>query len=808
MHKKSTLLQSKIAALLGAATLAVLHGPVVVGQAADPVVPPTDAATPEPAGALEEIVVTAQKREQSMNEVPMSITALGTEQLDVRQIHTITDLAEFVPGMSFTTTRTGNPVYTLRGVGFYDASLAGYPAVSIYVDEVPLPFPALSNHQQFDIARVEVLKGPQGTLFGQNSTGGAINYVVQKPTKEFDAGVQVGYARFNNATLEGFVSGPLTESIAMRFAGRAEYAEGWQTSYTRSHDTNGKVENYMGRLVTDFEPTDNAKFALSLTAWKDKSDPQAAQYVGIQPNFPIEYVSPTLTEVPFSPLDSRAANWTPGMNYKDNDFLLASLRADFGLAGGVALTSLTSYDRYDQDQAEDVDGTVGSSQDDPSNVGSIRSFNQELRLANDSSDLFRWLLGANYEHSEVEQDIHLHFFDSAATAYLGQNLGYPIGLDHNSSQQDMTNWAVFTSAEYSFTPALILKAGLRYTSNEREARICNAEDTPPYWTGRFFYDILAGGQFGSYPPDTCFAINNLTDPALIDPPPFGAPGEFRMDASEDNVSWTIGPQWFVNSTMLYFTVSQGYKSGNFATLAASTFLQYLPVTQESVLAYEAGAKATLANGRVQLNGAIFYYDYKDKQLLSKVDDPTFGILDVLQNIPDSSITGAEVELTARPVEPLTLSLAATYMDGTIDNFSGINNAGVVADFSGTQIPATPEWQLAADAQYNFPAFSTYEAYVGASATYRSSTFSVIGGDIVPDNYFGAVKSPYTVDSYTLVNLRAGVISGDGRWRYQVWGKNVFDEYYWFDSLQTNADSVSRYAGAPATYGITVEYSFK
>jgi outer membrane receptor protein involved in Fe transport len=226
------------------------------------------------------------------------------------------------------------------------------------------------------------------------------------------------------------------------------------------------------------------------------------------------------------------------------------------------------------------------------------------------------------------------------------------------------------------------------------------------------------------------------------------------------------------------------------------------------LAYEGGVKATLAEGRAQLNGAVFYYDYTNKQLLSKVIDPTFGILDALQNIPKSSIRGAEVSLVLRPIKPLTLNLDATYMKGRIDRFSGFNSAGVQANFAGSQMPQTPDWQLSTDAEYRFSAFSGYEGYVGASASYRSSTVSIIGGDITPSEYRGELASPYSIAGYTLVNVRAGLNSADGHWRYELWGKNIFDKYYWYDTLQTTGDTVSRYAGMPVTYGITVGYKFK
>lgn len=754
---------------------------------------------------LVEVVVTAQKRQENINDVPMSISAFDEATLNRRKIDSIADLAETVPGMAFTTTRTGNPVYTLRGIGFYEASLAAYPAVSVYVDQVPLSFPALSNHAQFDIQRVEVLKGPQGTLFGQNATGGAVNYVVARPSNTFEGGLELGYGNFNAWNLEGHISGPLTETLGARLAARVEQADGWQESLTRPGDKNGKVENYMVRLVTDYEPVDSVRLGLMLSAWKEKGETLAPQFVGFQPQFPIEYLPPAQTEAPFAEFDNESADWTPGLPRKDNEFFQSGLRAEFDIADDLTLVSLTSYIDYQQDLASDVDGLAGSAMDDFSNTGDVESFTQEIRLQNSATNSFRWMVGANYEKSEIFQNIKIRFPDSSTNQFLG-TLGYPVVTDHNSSDQEMENWALFTSVEYDLSQALSIKAGVRYTDTYRRASICNADDEEPYYIGRFFYDVFAGGNYGEYPPDGCFAINNVSS-GLIDPPPVGAPGKFQDELSESNMSWTVSPQWKINDdTLAYLTFAEGYKAGSFGNLAASTFVQYLPVTQESVLAYEAGVKATLADGRVQLNAATYYYDYTDKQLLSKVVDEVFGVIDVLQNIPKSSIFGIEAELKARPLDPLTVTFAVSYMDGQIDEFIGINNAGLAGDFSGTQLPATPEWQVAGDMEYTFR-LKSYDAFVGASATYRSSTVSVVGGKETPPTYFGKATSPYTVDSYTLVNFRAGLSSSDGRWEAILWGKNVLDEYYWYDTIQSTADPVSRFAGMPATYGVSLAFNF-
>jgi iron complex outermembrane recepter protein len=186
-----------------------------------------------------EIIVTAQKRSESINRVGLTVTAFGGDTLKQRGINDVQDLALAVPGFSFTPSSSGTPVYTLRGVGFYETSLAAYPTVSVYLDEVPLPFPALTRHTSFDVERVEVLKGPQGTLFGENATGGAINYIAAKPTKDLHYGGSVSYGRFNSVIGDAFISGPISDVITARISGRVEHADGWQKSVSRPDDRNG-----------------------------------------------------------------------------------------------------------------------------------------------------------------------------------------------------------------------------------------------------------------------------------------------------------------------------------------------------------------------------------------------------------------------------------------------------------------------------------------------------------------------------------------------------------------------------------------
>lgn len=758
------------------------------------------------AGAEQEIIVTANKREQRLADVGATISVLSGDALAERQISSIEDIAQSVPGMSFANSENGTPILTLRGVGFIESSLAAYPTVSTYVDEAPLPFGALAVHSAYDLERVEVLKGPQGTLFGQNSTGGAINFIAAKPTNSFEAGLNLSYGRFNEVNAEAFVSGPLGDTLRARATGRIERMDGWQVSTSRPDDRNGKVRNYMGRFLLDWEPAPTARFSLNINGWKDKSEPAAPQYIGYSQQNPI--ANPVVPTVAFSPETPRAADWggptsvfTP---FGDSDFWQASLRGDFDLSDSVTLTSLTSYLELNQRQSADRDGLPYEVNDILSD-GSIKSFFQELRLSNGDKGPLRWVIGGNFGKSSVDQSVNFRFDSTSINETVRQVFGYDLTEATYTNFQDLKNYAAFANAEYDIADALTLKAGVRYTKSKATATICNTDYSgDPLGTGSFIYDFANGGAFGPFAAGKCFAGNDLGVPVNGVAP--GAPGEFKGTLNEDNVSWRVGVDYKVAPrTLLYANISRGYKAGNFPAVSATTFIQARAVKQESVTAYEGGVKSSVLGGSLQVDAAAFYYDYRDKQIRSKVQS-FFGIQDALVNIPKSVIKGFEIELSARPVTGMTTSLGFTFVDAKIKDFVGISGGGLPADFSGTRIPFAPKYQLSANFDYEFPLTGRVNGFFGAGANMRSDTISVVGGDTNAPNAIPSTKKLQGIDDYVLVDARAGVTDADGRWRLALYGKNIFNEYYWNNAI-TSSDAIARFAGMPATYGVNLSINF-
>ncbi len=762
-----------------------------------------------------DIVVTANKREQSINKVGLAITALSGDALKDQNVVSLADLANSIPGLSYAPSATQTPVYTLRGVGFYETSLAAYPTTSVYVDQIPLPFPALSTHANFDLERVEVLKGPQGTLFGQNSTGGAINFIAAKPTRHFEMGGDLTYGRFNRLEGNFYVSGPLSETVRARLAVTAARADDWQYSYVRN-DKLGEVGYYAARLLVDWEPTDRLNFELNLNGWRDKSDPQAPQYQTLLSQSPTTTV-PGLRAFPFAPFKARAADWTASTRpHADNRLLHAAVRMNWEVVDNITVTAISSYADYKPDQGFETDGTTLMVDDFIIDRGFVKSFNQELRVANSGASAFRWVLGANYEKSHV-YEYQLQTFSDISTAPV---FGYTGAYVY--SDQHMRNYAFFANGELDLGDRVTLKAGARYTNARRRAATCTGDPGDGSFAGAF--DGLANAiQLGFYPVagftptgipvppigDGCAPLDNITADGS---PATYLPGEYRGVLKENNISWRLGVDFKPsNTTLLYVNAAKGYKAGSFPIASAATWEQFLPVTQESLLSYEAGFKIGLFDRRLHLSGAAFYYDYKDKQLRSKIVDPIFGVLDALDNIPKSRMIGVELDATLTPVEGLTLSASGSILDSKIKRFIGPNTAGVDIDYAGSVIPYTPKYQLRLAADYKWKMGST-EPFIGLVYSTRSKAVANIGGArglVITSDFASsvAVADTYTIAGYSLVDARAGASFNDGQWKLTVFGKNIFNKYYQ-TNIFTDYDTIGRFAGQPATYGVTVSFKLR
>jgi len=738
----------------------------------------------EQQSSIADIVVTAQKRAQSINDVGMSIAAFSGDQLLEQGVTNIAELAKVVPGLTVQQTPFGAPAYSLRGVGFYESSLGAAPAVSVYVDQVGIPYASLSRLVAFDLERVEVLKGPQGTLFGQNATGGAINFIAAKPTSTFDAGMSLGYGRFEAFTGEGFVSGPLGDNLEARAAVKFVRSGDWQKSYTRS-DSLGSQDQLMGRLLLDWTPSDRLKISLAASAWQDKSDTEAGQLIAITPQVPAG-LDPRIAAYPLAPHTPRAADWTPNRNLqRDDRHVLLSGRADLELSDALTLTSITAYQRYKSRMGRDGDA-ISLQDSDIDGTGKVDSFSQELRLSG-KADRFNWIVGGNFTRDTIDENFILDFTNSSNSTIPGFA---KFDFAEAYSTQKVKAFGIFAHAEYDILPDLTAIGGIRY--NDTRNRFVGGNRDVDGKVAPFF-NFLSSALCGC---TTNTPIVQGGDYLLIPSNHFQAGPVFDR-LNEDNISYNAGLNWKPNpGLLLYATVSKGYKAGSFPTQSGASADQLSPAVQESVMAYEAGAKATFWDRRAQFNLAVFQYDYRNKQVRAKKIDPIFGVVEKLINVPKSRIRGVEAQLSVVPVDALTLSVSGNHLDAKVRFFpDNIDPFGTVSDAAGTRLPYTPKWQFNVDGQYDFPLSGGLDGFVGASVTHNGATNGGVGEPALT-----------RIKGYTLLDLRAGISAADKSWRLLFWGKNVINSYYWTNATRVN-DTTFRYAGRPVTFGATLSMDF-
>lgn len=693
-----------------------------------------------------------------------------------------------------------------------------------------------------------MLKGPQGTLFGNNATSGAINFVAAKPTDYFTAGAEIGYARFNTLTGSAFVSGPLSDTVRARAAVDFAHGDEWQYSLSRrdggvdpdlialgapqslnrQQDTLGKTEELAGRLIVDWEPTSALRFSLNLNGWRNQSDPQSPQNIAVVPQNPpgsagLAGVVPEDLPIfvyPLAPEDARATDWNPAHRpYADDRFWQASLRGEFDFTDSLTLTSITSYSRLKSEKATESDGTpIDTLELDPI-LGSIKSFTQELRIANDPNNRLRFTLGANYEHTKADELIYLYIPGTSSSAINGFT-GNAYG-----SNQTMDNYAGFANAEFDVSDMLTIKGGIRQTRAERENLTISPYETPGLFPNgalgecslTSFFNIVYGAIYGAgtVPTIACgddIAIDTRTnaDGSPVDPSTYLTTKPYMDTLKEDSTSFSVGVDFKpTDDLLLYANVARGYKSGSFATLAGAIYDAYLPVTQEKLTNYETGFKLQFMDRRFSLTGAAFYYDYRDKQLRAKFVDPLFGALDTLVNVPKSRVYGLEAGLNGNPMDGLNISASMTYLDAKVSEYDGVVGSTadpdtglrlpVTASFRGASLPYAPEWQYSIRADYEFAVSSDYNMFVGAGVNGQSKSIGVLTTSAIDEDL-------YEINARALVNANIGFATADDKWRIRFWGKNIFDKYYWSQAIQAY-DTVSRYTGRPAEYGVTVSFRY-
>lgn len=773
-----------------------------------------------------DIVVTAQKRTQTLTDVGLSVAVVGAEDLEKRQIGSTADLANIVPGLSVGNSGFATPIYSLRGVGVNELSIGSGSSVAIYVDEVPLTLPVMTRAAVLDLQRLEVVKGPQGTLYGQNATGGAINYIANKPTDKLSVGARASYGRYNAVAFESYISGPLSETVKGRVAGRVDRQfDGWQQSVSRPGDTLGEVEKFAGRLILEWEPTDTLQFTLNGNGWIDKSEnlaPQVVRFVGQTGNGTdadatrLEQVTQAPSILPplnqpdrrlaVLPNNARAADWDRFRDLRSNDsFWQASLRADFDVTEHTQLTSITAYMKSKIDSTRDTDG-IGTSLF-PSTLGQdvehvlyelngrTETFSQELRATNNFGAL-NWIIGANYQSEEVRDRQILNHSNFYVLNTLA-GLGYTRSAYGGDSK--IRSWSIFTNAEYEFSDKLSISGGLRYSEEKRSFTGC-ASDTGDGRVAATWNRILGiGGTVQEIKPGGCITI--------VQP---GKVGLARVQLKQNNIPWNITLNFHpVPRSLIYARVSKGFKSGNIPTVVGNQIAQYLPVKQESVLAYEIGAKWA-GTPWLNLEAALFYYDYRDKQQRGREVSPPFGLVAKQVNIPKSRLSGAEIAISLRPATGLSISASEVYVTSKIKTYCGFNIDGNQIVIGGcppiaaapapisvtdASLPFMPKHSVNVDVNYETRVSDKLTMFVGGNMIYRSGTSAQI-----------AASDLWNIDAYTVFDAQLGIAGETDKWRAWLWGKNLTNEVVVNNVIKSGVD-VLRYTNMDRTFGISAALKF-
>jgi iron complex outermembrane recepter protein len=523
----------------------------------------------------------------------------------------------------------------------------------------------------------------------------------------------------------------------------------------------------------------------------------------------------------------RYADWDPDQSYRRNDsFYQFSLRGDYAITDNLALTSISAYHHLRVRSPSEVDGTALLNLNDFTK-GRISSFTQEVRLSGTfgDRDQLKFMIGGNYQHDNTKDDQILTFDGTNTGLFAGTPLEIRYsgsGLDNNHDEK-ITTKAVFGSVDYKITDTLTAQGSIRYNKDTRRFSGCLADKGDGQLARAFglLSNVLRGNPTAPVPGDPSYIPPGGCTTLIGDPtsPDFNlpVPGPVKRTLSEHNISWRAGLSWKVTpDAMLYANVTRD--------------VQVQPIKQEKLTAYEAGFKASLFDRKLDVTGAGFYYDYVNKQLLGYLyTGAIFGNLPGEVSIPKSRVIGAEASIVARPVHNLVLSGSGTYLNSKVtSNYrtaspdalygfqpatdpscppgSTVGSCGI--NIKGAAFTYTPKWNLLGDAQYTIPYNSDWNIVLGGSVNYRTSTFAEFAGppDGTPRSAAYTTASDYKLPAYALVDLRASFESADGRYRFQVWGRNITNKYYWIHVVKIQ-DTLGRVTGKPATYGFTMSAKF-
>lgn len=764
---------------------------------------------------LEEVVVTAQKREQSLQDVGIAVTAFTGDQLKELGYNNAQQVTAMSPGVTTIQPNGLSSYYvSVRGVGQNDFSGDQQESpVAIYVDEAYISAASGAGFQLFDVERTEVLRGPQGTLFGRNATGGLVHYITKKPSQEFEAYGEVTVGAYEQKKVEGAVGGGLTDSISGRFSFIKNEHDPYIKNTIGKDLNNGDDYAVRGQLLFDFN--DDAQWLISARYAETDIDTGMFKHSSARPNamgLGEDFAgldmqgqgSPSVGagtgDTTFAYQDTssdpyRGAYNTVGYLDLETSGLTSNLSWDFE---SFSLTAITDYFHLKKDYLEDSDSgpytyfNFFQSSD-------LDQYSQEIRI-NGETDTMRWVAGAFYlkiEGDFTNGGIAGNFFNDAYGLNRTDTINaIPelLGI-HNAWEQDTESYAVFGQVEFDLTDELTLIAGLRWSQEEKDYEYVT---TLPIFAGDDNPDIavadpLGAGNYYQYNK------NGGTASGVATVGQGSNPGEIDKDlvTAKLELDWRLN-----NDVLLYASYNRGIKGGGFNAPLDPTDLidgdinngttQDMKFDEEVLDAFEIGFKSELFDGLARLNGAIYYYDYQDYQAFRFE-----GLTSYVFNT-DATTTGAELELQATPADGLSLILGVGYIDNKVED--AYRFSGITYDRNAVM---TPELNANAMVRYEWNLFS------GTAAVQWDSTY-------MSEHFFQLKNAPSgTQSGYTLNNARISYTSADDTWTLAAFVNNVNDKEYRVMSFDLASEAAqgglglteSAY-GTPRWWGVSFAYNWQ
>jgi iron complex outermembrane receptor protein len=737
--------------LLAACATAAL---LAAGAARAQETPPASQAT-----TVETVTVTAQLVSEDVQHVPISETVLGGQRLEVIQSSggDVRVLSSRVPSLTLESSfgRTFPRPY-IRGLGNTDFDLNASQPVSFVYDGVVLENPVLKGFPMFDIAQVEALRGPQGTLFGRNTPAGVLMFTSERPTDQFTAYGQASYATFNSVNAEGAISGPIAGNVlTARLSGLWQSRSDWvDNNFTGQRNATEGYQQYAARLQFLLRPNDRFDALLNLHYMHLDGTPRVFRANIIQPGTN-DFVTGFDRGVIFQDAQPRA--------FQHVEIAGGILTMHYDL-GEPTLTSITAYEHVSVLSRGDIDGGFGAVFAPPSGPGFIpfpsesadgiphhRQVTQELRLAGDHGQL-SYLVGAYY----FNEDINIDSFNYDTLAGGALN-GYA------RQHQETRSYALFGNLTYHLTDALTLAGGLRYSNDRKDFqadRPLSAPFTPP----------LAPGVV------------------------------LTANPRSDDVSWNVSATWQATADVnLYARIAKGYRAPSIQ--GRLVFGNTLSVADsESLISYETGVKAYLFDRRVRANLAAFYYNVSDLQVTAVGGSSNFNRL---LNADHAIGYGFEADIEARPVDHLVLTAGLSYNHTEIDDpnlFTVPCSSGCTVldpaggppgsvSIDGNSLPNAPEWIANVTARYGVPV-GNGEVYVYTDWAYRSHI-----------NFFLYESAEYSDDRLLEGGLRVGYVHDGGRWEIAAFGRNITNDV----SLEGGIDfnNLTGFVNEPRIWGVEV-----